>query len=320
MTRLVDRTLKATAPRSKSLIVSLLGDSIKPRGGTFWLGSLICACAPLDINERAVRTSVQRLSRDGWLQSERVGRKSRYFLTREGLARIDQASPRMYSPPIEIWDGHWTVAFAAPGSLQAWERSQLRKYLEWEGYTMVSSGMFLHPLGKLESVNEILEELDLSTKVYVFRASTLDGANALALCEGVGRFWDLESASQRYESFLALFGPILEALDRCNGPESDAEAFHLRLLTIHAFRRASLHAPRLPAVLFSEGWPGLDAYELCRSIYQHCWHGSESHLDKLYSDQGENPGQPDGASLARFGGVTPGATVQPAAHSAGRAG
>lgn len=299
----VTSILEAAAPRSKSLIVSLLGDSIKPRGGAFWLGTLISACEPFDINERAVRTSVQRLSRDGWLQSERVGRKSRYALTREGGARIDQASPRMYSPPIEAWDGTWTVAFAPPGSLQAWERSQLRKYLEWEGYTMAASGVFLHPLGSADSLNEILGELNLANDVFVFSARSIEAVSALGLCDGVVQFWDLNEASDRYLHFLSVFDPVARQLGQAPGEFSDMDLFQIRLLAIHAFRRASLHAPRLPAALYPNGWPGLDAYHLCKKIYSHSWQAAEQYLDRLYAEQEERPKPPSAYFYTRFGGL-----------------
>ena len=70
--------------RAGSLITTVFGDSIAPRGGTVWLGSLIRAMAEFGVSERLVRTSVFRLVKDGWLQSSQVGRRSFYSLTNEG--------------------------------------------------------------------------------------------------------------------------------------------------------------------------------------------------------------------------------------------
>ncbi|SVB24398.1 uncharacterized protein METZ01_LOCUS177252, partial [marine metagenome] len=64
--------------RAGSLIITMFGDAIAPRGGTAWVGSLIRAVADLGINERLVRTSVFRLSRDDWLEATQIGRRSYY--------------------------------------------------------------------------------------------------------------------------------------------------------------------------------------------------------------------------------------------------
>ena len=69
------------APRARSLLLTLWGDSIAPHGGTVWLGSLIRLAAPLGLNERLVRTGVHRLAQDGWLSATPLGRRSYYGLT-----------------------------------------------------------------------------------------------------------------------------------------------------------------------------------------------------------------------------------------------
>ena len=80
--------------RTGSLITTVFGDSIAPRGGTVWLGSLITAMSEFGISERLVRTSVFRLVQDGWLQATQIGRRSYYSLTDEGRERFAQASKR----------------------------------------------------------------------------------------------------------------------------------------------------------------------------------------------------------------------------------
>src|SRR5210317_2306437 len=82
--------------RTGSLITTVFGDSIAPRGGTVWLGSLIRAMGEFGINERLVRTSVYRLVKDGWLQSRQIGRRSYYSLTDEGRERFALATHRIY--------------------------------------------------------------------------------------------------------------------------------------------------------------------------------------------------------------------------------
>ena len=70
------RLLATRPPRAKSLVVTVFGDSILPHGGTVWVGSLIRLLGPFGINERGVRTAVQRLTVEGWLSSRSVGRRA----------------------------------------------------------------------------------------------------------------------------------------------------------------------------------------------------------------------------------------------------
>ena len=39
--RLLEDLIATRPPRAKSLVVTVFGDSIRPHGGTIWLGSLI---------------------------------------------------------------------------------------------------------------------------------------------------------------------------------------------------------------------------------------------------------------------------------------
>src|SRR6266567_2432749 len=68
--------------RAWSLIVTLYGDAVVPRGGSLWLGSLVDIMALLRIDAGHVRTAMSRLTSDGWLERERVGRNSYYRLSR----------------------------------------------------------------------------------------------------------------------------------------------------------------------------------------------------------------------------------------------
>lgn len=290
-------------PRSKSLIVSLLGDAIEPRGGAFWIGTLIELLGPFGINERAVRTSVQRLSRGGWLRPRRHGRRSRYQITNEGRARIVQARPRFYAPPRTDWDGRWTMVLAPPGSVQGRPRARLRQTLEWQGYSMVATGLFLHPLGTPESLDQILDELALRDRVYVFTATSPAICGLPGLDNGVASFWDLNAARRGYCAFIETFRRWRELLAPAPPDHASRQAFQLRLLTIHAFRRAALHAPRLPAQLFPAHWEGLQAYALCRAIYQGVREGSEQFLATTFAACDEPASQPDRSFYERFGGA-----------------
>src|SRR5215471_4203510 len=70
------RHLRAEPSRTWSVIITVFGDAIVPRGGSVWLGTLVRFFAALGSNDGVVRTAMSRLAADGWLERSRVGRNS----------------------------------------------------------------------------------------------------------------------------------------------------------------------------------------------------------------------------------------------------
>jgi len=110
--RWIKRELAADPPRVPSLLITVYGDALVPHGGRAWLATLIRLLAGFGVNERAVRTGVFRVARDGWLEAETFGRRSRYGITAEGAARFAHAFHRVYDVPFEPWDGEWEALVA----------------------------------------------------------------------------------------------------------------------------------------------------------------------------------------------------------------
>ena len=92
-------------PRVWSLIVTIMGDMIVPRGGRVPVAVLSDILNPLGISESALRTALSRLTQDGWVISAREGRSSFYRLTPHALAETSAASLRIYAPPLDqsLW-------------------------------------------------------------------------------------------------------------------------------------------------------------------------------------------------------------------------
>jgi phenylacetic acid degradation operon negative regulatory protein len=289
-------------PRSKSLVMTIFGDAIAPHGGRLWLGSLIELVAPLGATDRLVRTSVFRLVQEGWLVANREGRRSSYALQPDAEPRFARANRRIYAPPGVDWDGRWTLLLAPNGSIDSSLRAAVRKELEWEGFAMLAPGLLAHPAVNQDGVAEVLRRVNAAGKVFVCAATELPGIQARPLAELVREGWDLSGVVAGYRRFIADFTPLLDRL-RTEPVPAPQQAFMVRTLLIHAYRRVQLHDPMLPLALLPQPWPGSEAYALAQAIYRLVWAPAERHLmDVLRREDAEAP-EADTALRERFGGL-----------------
>jgi phenylacetic acid degradation operon negative regulatory protein len=293
--------LASDPPRSKSLVMTIFGDAIAPHGGTVWLGSLIELLAPLGVNDRLLRTSVFRLAQEGWLVANRDGRRSSYSILPQALPRFERANRRIYAPLELHWDGHWTLLLAGSG-LEAPLRAALRKELEWEGYALVAPGVFGHPAGERAVLQGILQRLGATNKLFACSATSLPGVDGRPLAELVAEGWDLSRVIALYQQFIDQFEPLL-ALPQSGAALAPEQAFVIRTLLIHAYRRVQLHDPMLPIELLPNPWPGARAYELARTLYRTIYAAAEQHVMPAMRREDENAPSADASFSLRFGGL-----------------
>ncbi|HEY4318904.1 MAG TPA: phenylacetic acid degradation operon negative regulatory protein PaaX [Herbaspirillum sp.] len=298
----IAQLIKDQPLRAKSVVVTIFGDSIAPHGGSVWLGALIALMAPFGVTDRLVRTSVFRLAEEGWLDAQREGRRSAYTLTERGERRFERAYQRIYAPVESHWDGSWTLVFGLQGTVDAMERGALRKELLWEGFCMMSPGVFAHPSFRVDVLNEILARAGVSEQVFACKASELPGSTGRPLADLIEYGWDLQPVVDGYRQFVAQFLPLSDALER-EDPVTPEQAFVIRTLLIHAFRRVQLHDPQLPVELLPSDWPGADAYELCRTLYLRTFEAAQQHLTGILESETGAASAAAPYFFERFGGL-----------------
>src|SRR6267154_4402774 len=280
----VQSTRRTHRPKPKSLIVTLFGDAVAPRGGAIRLGDLVNVLSNFGVNERLVRTCVFRLAQEGWTVAKRQGRRSSYSLTPSGMLRFQRAYKRVYSEQHRQWDGSWTLVCLPTDPDFKTSREHLERELTWEGFGKIASNVFGHPSPGLMSLREVLEGLSLSNRVHVLSARSLDVFATLPLRRLVDQSWDLASLEKGYRAFADRFAAFD---DLANAPSlSAADCFIVRTLLIHWFRRVTLHDPQIPAELLPEDWPGHYAYELCHRIYQLIYREAETFLAQTVGASG----------------------------------
>ncbi len=296
-TELITRFRRQRPLRGGSLIVTLFGDSIMPRGGAIALGSLITLAAPFGLNERLVRTAATRLAKDGWLEGRRAGKLSEYHLSNDGRERFAEATRRIYSEPDSHWSGRWTLVVLPP--MRPAERKEHREELIWRGFGELSAHVFAHPEIDSQSLTAPRRPQGPLSMAIVFDANLADDADPQRL---VSLGWDLEELGLRYQRFVKRFERVLAAL---HGPRAlDQQAcFIVRTLLIHEYRRLHLRDPLLPPRLLRPDWPGAQAAALCRDIYARVFAASEAHLSRVARQLDGPLPAPDSSVMQRFGGV-----------------
>lgn len=284
--------------RTGSLITTVFGDSIAPRGGSVWLGSLISVMQPLGIGERLVRTSVYRLVQDGWLQSTQIGRRSYYSLTEEGRERFEQATHRIYGEPLTTWDGQWCLILLS--GVDAATRDTVRKECGWLGFGALSPNVLAHPAPDMSDLDTTLRRLGVEDELVVMSGRTV--RNEAAMRELSRASWNLDDIDARYRSFVERFRPLIKEYGK-DGSIEPKTAFLVRTLLIQEYRKVLLRDPQLPAELLPSDWHGRAAYQLCRNLYRAVFDQADAYLSEVM-ETANGPLPPTGPGfMQRFGGL-----------------
>lgn len=289
---LLDRFHERTPIRAGSLIVTVFGDAVVPRGGVLSLASLLEIMRAFRISDTLVRTALSRLVSDGWFERWKVGRNSYYRLTTQGQDAFAQATQRIYADPPQDWRGSFDLLLLE----NVQDRNVLRAELMGAGYGALGADLMI-------AASAAFGKADSFMRLSAVPAD-LDTARRL-----VERAWPLAEIESRYTRFTDTYSGTRAALERGAG-FTNLDALLVRILLIHDYRRAVLKDPLLPAQLLPEPWAGAAARALCRAVYRSLLPASEQWIDShARNDQGALP-EADSGFGQRFASVKPVAGFQ----------
>ena len=246
--RLIARLHERGRPRVWSLVITIFGDAIVPRGGRVALQTLQDIMGRLRIEAGALRTAMSRLAADHWVMRERDGRNSFYRLAEEGRHAFDLATRRIYAAGPPVWDGTWTVAIAphaGDGNLQG--------RMEAAGFLRVEGSVYLRPGNTPALADELAGML-------VIHGSSAEHPEAMRM------LWPSEEIAAAYRAFIEAYRPLRDVLKR-GGAFRPLDSVAARTLLLHDWRRIVLRDPGLPLALLPKDWPGEEARSLARDIY-----------------------------------------------------
>jgi len=252
---------------TQSMIFTIYGDYIRHYGNKIWIGSLIRLLKEFGHNEQAVRVAVSRMVKQGWLQSERQGNKSYYFLTTRGVSRIDEAGRRIFKLDPHEWDGKWRMLMYSIPEEKRQIRDDLRKELLWSGFGSFTHSCWISPNNLEKEVEWLIEKYEIQEFVDFFASEYMGPKDNAEL---VKKSWPLEEIEAKYEEFVSAYGKqfIIHQSLLNEGKMSDADCFVERTKLVHEYRKFLFIDPGLPKELLPPMWSGNHAALLFRQYYQ----------------------------------------------------
>ena len=201
-----------------SLLITIFGDAVLPRGGRVPASALQAVLEQLGIKPEAMRVALHRLVKDGWVIREKSGRQSFYRLDPAGEQEFLTAQKRIYANAPALSDP-WRLIVtqgAAPG------------------FIPLAEGVALGMLG-----TDLPED-------------------ALVVTGSVDALPDWVMARLAPEPLPEEYTQLEDALEKAKAslPLDPGLAAALRILVIHQWRRLLLRHADLPAAFFPEHWRG----------------------------------------------------------------
>src|SRR5258706_15757435 len=95
LARIIEQ-LKREPSRTGSIVITVFGDVIVPRGGSVWLGTLLEFFKALDIDSGVVRTAMSRLAADPRRQRKKGGPHNFFSAWKRGRRKLTCACKKKH--------------------------------------------------------------------------------------------------------------------------------------------------------------------------------------------------------------------------------
>lgn len=272
---IVDALRRALHLKGSSLVMTLFGDAIAVRGQAVWLSGLIKLASPFGLSSRLVRTSVYRLVADDWLLASREGRRSHYRLSPSGARRVRHAQRRIYNVEVPTVDTPGSTLLMISHGLKASARQQLQRELLWNGYGEIAEGVYAHTRADRACLQDILLANRACDHVCVMQADLDARMSTRPLHALRGDRCCAGRLEQAWRRFIERFSPVLTS----STAMSDHEAFLIRTLLVHEFRRILQRQPILLNDQDCDERASNQARRLFTQLYKQLFQPSERFLD-----------------------------------------
>jgi phenylacetic acid degradation operon negative regulatory protein len=243
------------------MLLTILGEYVLPRPPGVWQETLVAALTALSYKPQAARQALARSATEGWLETERRGRRARMFLTDSTALMLGTGAERIYAfgDPWS-WDGRWLLVVLRVPEQQRAIRHQVRTRLAWAGFGSLGGGVWISP--------HVSREPEIAAAQRNGEAAGLLSFQAVLGALGeprkvIAEAWDLGRIAAHYQDFLADFGRVR--------PRSPEGMFAAQTAMVHAWRKFPFLDPDLPDELLPKRWPRKRAHDLFQDRHAR-WH------------------------------------------------
>lgn len=257
---------------ARSLLLTVLGEFVYPRGHPVWTSTLLWALGELEVEEKTARQAISRAASEGLLTSARVGRRTRWALTDSGAALLREGTQRIYNFMRDEpeWDGRWLLVTVAVPEIQRQLRHRLRTQLTWLGMGSPVSSLWVVPdAAKERAVAETLSELGLASKAFAWVGQWAPIGDKREL---ISAAWSLDEVEEEYRDFANTFSALQTS--------TTIEAFIAQVRLVQAWRRFPFLDPALPTRLLEHDWPGPAAAKVFRDCHEHWGQAAQQQWDE----------------------------------------
>lgn len=252
------RSRSVGPPAARSMLLTILGEYLLPRRDGVWQETLVAALCAIGYSVHASRQALSRSSRQGWLVSERHGRRTRVDAAPETAVLLKAGAERIYGFGSDYeWNHEWLLVTVRVPEAQRVIRNHLRTRLAWAGFGSLGNGLWITPHTDRES--EVLEILaaDEVADVLSFRGSLSRLGDPQQV---VDEAWNLDDVRSAYHAFLKDFSGATAVTPQA--------IFERQTSLVHAWRKFPFLDPNLPKELLGDKWPGDEAIALFRELHE----------------------------------------------------
>lgn len=223
-----------------SLVITIFGDAVQLRGGRVAMADLQVLMDRTRVELGTLRTAMSRLTKDGWVDRDRLARNSFYTLSPSGVQHFTTATHRIYAAQANAGDA-LAVGILEPRTGKS--KTHQDKFLSR------SMAMVPRPGCAIWVTDSAPTEQDMAD-AGVFSLPASAGSVPDWVIDQLGtpeRAAQFEQLAKRWSATHANISALHDL--------SPLDAMVMRTLLIHDWRRTLLRQPDIPAKFLPDDWP-----------------------------------------------------------------